>query len=277
MSNRRIDEYYAPVFAWCRRCVAAFERRPVFIGISGPQGSGKSSLSHHLVHSFEAESVRAVSISIDDFYLTFDEQRSLASRYPTNRTLELRGYPGTHDVELGVRTLESLRNKRPTAIPRYDKSAHQGRGDRLPESAWSMVAPRIEEGVDAAVDLVIVEGWMLGFRPITATEVDAIDPSLAAPNEFLAAYDAWDSFLDAFILLDATSLDDIVTWRVDSERARRERGETALSDADARDYIERFLPAYRAYVPALRARPIGSRGLYLVLDSDRHPTSIRER
>ncbi|HLK36019.1 MAG TPA: hypothetical protein VKU41_04650, partial [Polyangiaceae bacterium] len=50
-------------------------------------------------------------------------------------------------------------------------------------------------------------------------------------------------------------LDTVVEWRVDAERARRARGEPALSDEDARDYIERFVPAYRVYVPALEAHP----------------------
>ena len=44
-------------------------------------------------------------------------------------------------------------------------------------------------------------------------------------------------------------------WRVDAERARRDRGETALSDADARDYIERYL----AGVPGLPAGTLAAR------------------
>jgi pantothenate kinase-related protein Tda10 len=51
------------------------------------------------------------------------------------------------------------------------------------------------------------------------------------------------------------SLATVVHWRMDSERARRERGEPALSDEDARDYIERFLPAYRFWVPQVRVHP----------------------
>jgi D-glycerate 3-kinase len=106
--------------------------------------------------------------------------------------------------------------------------------------------------VHEAVDLLIVEGWMLGFSPVDDT---AIEAQLQAPNGYLAAYSAWTEKLDAFVHLDVESLETIVRWRVDSERARRERGEVALSDADAHDYIERFLPAYRIYVPQLKARP----------------------
>ena len=40
-------------------------------------------------------------------------------------------------------------------MPRYDKSAHEGKGDRAKEEDW--------DKVDGPLDLVIVEGWMLGF------------------------------------------------------------------------------------------------------------------
>ena len=73
----------------------------------------------------------ALAISIDDFYLTHLEQRALAAAHPENPYLEHRGYPGTHDVGLGTAVLRALRaSADPVEIPRYDKSAHAGRGDR---------------------------------------------------------------------------------------------------------------------------------------------------
>lgn len=41
-------------------------------------------------------------------------------------------------------------------FPRYDKSKFQGRGDRADQSTW----PQVE----APLDIVLFEGWMLGFR-----------------------------------------------------------------------------------------------------------------
>jgi D-glycerate 3-kinase len=43
-------------------------------------------------------------------------------------------------------------------IPRYDKSKFNGCGDRAEISEWT----KVEE----PVDLVIVEGWMLGFTQV---------------------------------------------------------------------------------------------------------------
>jgi D-glycerate 3-kinase len=261
--SRRVDEYYAPLGLWCASRVSMRAKRPCVLGLQGPQGCGKSTLAAALVQALVAVGVRAISVSIDDFYLTHQEQLALAARYPGNPYLVYRGYPGTHDIDLGVRQIEAIAALRPnerTFVPVYDKSARDGRGDRAPALAWRPVT--------GPIDLLILEGWMLGFSPV---EEAKLEPNLRAPNVLLAEYAAWNRKLDAFVSLYVEPLDTIVTWRIDSERARRSRGEAALSDEDARDYIERFLPAYRVYVPALAARPPCNDVRRIELGSDRMP------
>lgn len=221
------------------------------LGIQGPQGCGKSTIAATLVEQWGSAGVHAAAVSIDDFYLTHAEQEALAARHAGNPYLRYRGYPGTHDVALGRRVIDalsSLRNGQTTTVPVYDKSAHRGRGDRAPEPTW--------RSVSGPIDVLVVEGWMLGF---TSVEQDAAglaaDPALRAPNAYLEAYRAWNETLDAFVHMHVGSLDTVVRWRIDSERARRERGDSTLTDEEARDYIERFLPAYRLWVPQLRAHP----------------------
>jgi D-glycerate 3-kinase len=248
---------------WCHRRLVGSPRRPWILGLQGPQGCGKSTAAAALVESAKAAGWRALAVSIDDFYLTYEEQRRVAERHPGNPYLLYRGYPGTHDVALGARVIDALATAEPGAevrVPSYDKSAHAGRGDRAPLSSWK---PAI-----GPLDFLIVEGWMLGFAPV---EEGGLEPDLIAPNRYLAAYAAWTKRLHALIHLTVESMETIVEWRVGSERARRERGETALSDADARDYIERFLPAYRTYVPALDAKRPLSDSLTLVLGPNREP------
>jgi D-glycerate 3-kinase len=251
--SRRVDDYYAPLGEWCSARVAARaegDGRAFVLGLQGPQGCGKSTLAAALTLALGDVGVRAATVSIDDFYLTRREQRALAARHPGNPSLLHRGYPGTHDVALGLRQIETiaaLRSGEPTLVAVYDKSGHEGRGDRAPRSAWRRVS--------GPVDLLIVEGWMLGFSPVDEA---TIEPALRAPNALLAAYAAWHRKLDAFVLLSLDprdSLDTIVRWRVNAERARRDEGAGALSDEGARDYIERFLPAYRVYNPRLVAHP----------------------
>jgi len=250
--------------AWTHERLAATPRRPWVLGVQGPQGCGKSTLAAALVDALAAEAngARAVAVSIDDFYLTHDEQSALAARHAGNPYLLYRGYPGTHDVALGARVLDALaalRGGDETLVPSYDKSAHAGRGDRAPREAWRRVR--------GPVDVLIVEGWMLGFAAVP--EASLPEPALRPPNEYLAAYAAWTRRLDGFLQLDVASLDTIVRWRVDAERARRELGRPALTDDEARDYIERFLPAYRVYVPPLRARPPCGDARLVMLSDDR--------
>jgi D-glycerate 3-kinase len=246
----RVDDYYAPLAVGCAARALRAARRPFVLGIQGPQGCGKSTLASALVHALGDAGLRSVALSIDDFYLTREEQLALAARHPGNRYLEHRGYPGTHDVLLGSTTLTRLRALGPgeeARVPSYDKSAHEGRGDRAPASSFRAVV--------GPLDLVVVEGWMLGFSPAARAPGEVLDADLRDADAYLGAYAAWTSELDALLHLDVASLESIVAFRVDAERARRARGEPSLSDEDARDYIERFLPAYRLYVPALRERP----------------------
>ena len=102
------------------------------------------------------EGLIAASISIDDFYLTRTEQIALAREYARNPYLKQRGYPGTHDVSLGVSVLKALRmlsDGQSMKVPGYDRSAYQGLGDRTPESDWRVVTASVAfdrpGGVDA--------------------------------------------------------------------------------------------------------------------------------
>lgn len=206
--------------------------------------------------------MRAVAVSIDDFYLTRDEQRALAERNAENPYLAVRGYPGTHDVSLGSETLARLtaRTGEDVTIPRYDKTAFEGLGDRAAAGDFTVVR--------GPLDVVVLEGWMLGFTPVLAAPHD--DPHLATVDRALAAYDRWWRYLDAMVVEVAPDLDRIVSWRMDAEAARRRAGLGALDDDAARAYVTRFLPAYRAYVPPLVARARASaRAMIVSLDAER--------
>ena len=244
----RIHWLTVPLALWLKRRTS--QRSPLMVGLNAPQGAGKTTLTRSLVGVFaHVFGLRAVSLSVDDFYLRREEQLALATRHAGNRYLEHRGYPGTHDVPLGASVLAALRDGRDVALPRYDKSAHGGRGDRSSDVTW----------VRGRVDLVLLEGWMLGFKPVASVN----DAALAVPNELLRAYDAWNSLLDVFIALRMKSVDQVVRWRIEAEQAMRASGRPGLSDAEVEDYVRRFLPAYELW----RA----DAALTLTLDSERRP------
>jgi D-glycerate 3-kinase len=232
----------AAVLAFCRAQIAQQSRRPVMIGIQGPQGAGKTTLTSALLEALPAHGLSGASVSIDDFYLTRAGQLEVAAAHPGNPYLEHRGYPGTHDVELGERTLSECRSRGPSggrtiAIPVYDKSAHAGRGDREPVERW--------RAVRMPVDLLFVEGWMLGFLPVP--EASLTDPNLVEPNRALAAYELWYRRIDAWVILRALDPNHVLSWRVEAEERMKATGKPGLSRADIEDYIRRFLPAYRTW------------------------------
>jgi D-glycerate 3-kinase len=214
--------------------------RPFVLGINGPQGGGKTTLAREL----ERRAGRAVAISIDDFYLTNADQKQLAARHRDNPLLQQRGYPGTHDVALGIETLAALRAARSgtVAIPVYDKAADSGRGDRVPRAQWREVA--------APLDLIILEGWMLGFPRVDSP----LTPHMQAVNELLPGYAPWHQF-DAFLLLTMAEPRSVLTWRVEAERQLRAQSRGGMSEAETLAYIERFLPAYSVFPAALAAAP----------------------
>lgn len=53
-------------------------------------------------------------------------------------------------------------------VPSYDKSQFNGAGDRRPESDWETVNATGQK----PVEVIIFEGWCVGFRPLTDSEVE---------------------------------------------------------------------------------------------------------
>jgi D-glycerate 3-kinase len=101
---------------------------------------------------------------------------------------------------------------------------------------------------------------MLGFRPVP-DETLSLSPDMRQINSFLADYRDMHAMFDTWVVLavdDATEA--VFEWRLEAELGMRERRGTGLSDDEVRDFVSRFLPAYRAYLPALYAEgPDGER------------------
>ena len=113
-------------------------------GISGLQGSGKTTLSHQ-VAALAAQRGRSVTVlSIDDFYLDRPEREALARE--VHSLLVTRGPPGTHEVALACATIDALSAGESVRLPRFDKLADR----RIPQSGWPL---------SGRTDLVILEGW----------------------------------------------------------------------------------------------------------------------
>jgi len=273
----RCYQYYLPVYMWLVEQLRAHREqqpgRPLVLGISAPQGCGKTTLVTCLQELMALEGLRAATISIDDFYLTHSALSEVSRRQEGNRLLKYRGNAASHDLELGTSTLRKLcEADGAVAVPRYDKSMHSGLGDRAPESEWPVV--------EGPLDVVLFEGWMLGFRPQPDEAVAAVDEDLVPVNRALRGYeDAWDSWINSWLVVRVDDPQCVYEWRLQAEKEMRATGKAAMSDEQVADFVSRFMPAYKAYLPALYGEgPTTSRpGSTLVIQVDERRSPVRDQ
>ncbi|KAB5574256.1 hypothetical protein DKX38_001450 [Salix brachista] len=62
--------------------------------------------------------------------------------------------------------------------------------------------------------VVLLEGWMLGFKPLPVEVVQAVDPQLEILNKNLEAYyDSWDKFVKAWVVIKIQDPTCVYQWR----------------------------------------------------------------
>ena len=104
--------------------------KTIIVGLTGGQGSGKSTISNILkIILKERFKLNTVIFSIDDFYKTLNERKIMAKKI--DPLFLTRGVPGTHDTKLLFNCLKQLKNltKKILCIPKFDKSID----DRCPK------------------------------------------------------------------------------------------------------------------------------------------------
>ncbi len=237
--------------------------RPLIQGILGGQGTGKTTLAAILSLILAQLGYRTLSLSLDDLYKTHAERQQLQKQDPR---LIWRGPPGTHDIALGLQLLDQLRQpnpQQPILVPRFDKSAWGGSGDRT--------TPEMIEGVD----IVLFEGWFVGVRPIDPTVFDSLLP---APIETLAdrsfARDMNDQLrdyiplwerLDQLMLLYPTDYRLSQQWRRQAEQQMIATGKSGMTNSQIDHFVNYF---WKSLHPELFITPLtrNSRWVDLVIE-----------
>ncbi len=229
--------------------------RPLIQGILGGQGTGKTTMGKVLSLILCELGYRTLSLSIDDLYKTYAERQKLREFDPR---LIWRGPPGTHDVELGLQVLDQLRqqpcpvteNQPFIEIPRFDKSAYQGAGDRTTPEKIS------------GVEIILFEGWFVGVRPIEGdiwhnapwpiiTESDRLFAQ--DNNQRLREYLPLWQRLDSLIVLYPVDYRLSLAWRKQAEHEMIASGKSGMSDAEIEKFVHYF---WQALHPELFIEPL---------------------
>ncbi len=149
---------------------AAAGRPRILVGIAGPPGVGKSTLSEQLCRRLNDDGHAAAIVPMDGFHL---DNTTLKK----HGLLHRKGAPETFDAAGFVALVETLRTAQaPVAIPVFDRQA-----DRVREAA---------ETVDTSCRIVLVEGNYLLLDQAPWTQLPPLfDLSIlvAAPPDILRA------------------------------------------------------------------------------------------
>ena len=241
-----LETLYLPLAAWLRAGRGG-ENGTRIVGVCGAQGSGKSTFCRLLGTVLaEAFDETPATFSIDDIYETHERRGELAAEvHPLFAT---RGVPGTHDVALGLDTIETLASLgagETVALPVFDKAMDT----RLAPEQW-----RIHRG---PVSTLLFEGWCVGAVPESEAALGAAindlerdeDPQglwRRTVNARLGEdYRALFGLIDVLILLRVEGMHRVFEWRRLQEHklaaAVTRAGDTRImSDAE----VDRFVMHY---------------------------------
>lgn len=251
--ERRVYSYYIPVYLWACGLLARHQEHassPMNIGFSCPQGGGKTTMVTFLGALFKSEGITCAGASLDDFYLTYEQQCAVGHRYEENGLLKYRGNPGTHDVGMLCRTMDEICKFGTeeahdfVEVPQYDKTQHGGRGDRKPMEK----AEKVRD-----CEVFLLEGWCMGFKA-KGREFDfegAGKKELRVVDKYLEEFDEIYKRLHGLLVVEVDDLDCVYEWREQPEKESREAGKGAMSVEEVKDFVDRFMDSYKMYTPDL--------------------------
>ena len=235
---------YIPMSFWIDKKYKK-KGKTLFLGLSGGQGSGKTTVTGILKIILKKYFKRKIhTSSIDDFYKTLEERDKISNTiHPLFKT---RGVPGTHDTNLINKFFDFIKKKKfkKFKLPKFDKSID----DRLNEKYWFNVKERPE--------IVIFEGWCVGAKP-------QLNSLLKKPINILEKYEDEDliwrkhanekikreykkifAMIDNFIFMKISNFNMVFKWRLLQER-KLKKGSHTTKKIMSYDKIKRFVMFYQ--------------------------------
>ncbi len=235
----QLNKFYLPISKMIKEEYQS-KKKTKIIGLTGGQGTGKSTISNILkIILKEAYQLETVIFSIDDFYRTLNERKTMSKNI--SPLFFTRGVPGTHDTEMLYNSIKNLKNYKfkKFLIPRFDKS----NDDRLTKSRWLKVKKK--------PNIVIFEGWCVGvtaqkkkdlINPINKLEKQKDNKRIWREKvnlELRNNYKKIFNLIDKLIFLKVPSFKYIFKWRLLQEKKLRitSKGKKIMTDKQISNFI----------------------------------------
>ena len=149
--EKMIKSFLIPISFWIAKKVD--KKRSYIVGLSGGQGSGKTTISSIIsIILRKYFKLNVFTISIDDFYKKRKERFLLSKKI--HPSLMTRGVPGTHDINMMLDFFKRIKRKefRSLKLPKFNKAID----DRYNKKLWHSIKKR--------PDIIIFEGWCVGAK-----------------------------------------------------------------------------------------------------------------
>ena len=235
----QLNKFYLPISKMIAKDYLKKKKTKV-IGLTGGQGTGKSTISNILkIILKEAYKLETVIFSIDDFYKTLNERKKISKKI--SELFITRGVPGTHDTKMLFQCINSLKknNFKKMIIPKFDKSID----DRCTKNKWLKVKKK--------PNIVIFEGWCVGAKaqknkdlniPINKLEKKSDYKRIwrqKVNSELKKDYNKIFNLVDKLIFLKVPSFKYVFKWRLLQEKKLRitSKGNKTMNDKQIENFV----------------------------------------
>jgi len=218
--EKMIKSFLIPISFWIAK--NAKKKKPYIVGLSGGQGSGKTTISSIisiiLRKYFE---LNVFVISIDDFYKTRKERYLLSKK--VHPLLITRGVPGTHDANIMLDFFKRTKRKKfkSLKLPKFNKAID----DRYNKNLWYSIKKR--------PDIIIFEGWCVGAK---AEKTNTLKKSINSIEKFKDKELTWRRYvnrqlqskykklydqLNCLLYINSNNFGLLTKWRIKQEEKLR--------------------------------------------------------
>ena len=235
----QLNKFYLPISRMIKEEYLR-EKKTQVIGLTGGQGTGKSTISNILkIILKERFELNTVIFSIDDFYKTLNERKKISKKI--SPLFLTRGVPGTHDTKMLLHCINNLKsnNFKRMIIPKFDKSVD----DRCTKNKWVKVKKK--------PNIVIFEGWCVGATaqknkdlniPVNKLEKQKDNKRIwrqKVNSELKKNYNRIFNLIDKLIFLKVPSFKYVFKWRLLQEKKLRitGKGSKIMNDKQIENFV----------------------------------------